>query len=383
MNPDAVLAELRHAEPTSGWKRTALVVAAAIGLGVAMRWMIAPRPYPLGLSVPDWFPLKPKLLPMVMRLVASLVPWVAAAGLAAVLMPRRKWLWAIGCAIGAVSAYHISGGVILHIALPPMPAPDAAMSRLSILADIFADVGSFAPPWEVVLMGAAYEMLFALVCGVVGAALVSAGTKLKDARQATQIAVGASAVVVLASAALVLQWIDRPPCRAAGADPGPIVEMRLVHEKPEMGDGLFAFPSVPLSPEPKIRHIRTKLPASEVVKMRLEDRGRMRGTDIMVHDRPGFVVSGTDIVGAEAGFASGYSVLVRLTADCSRKLEDFTRRNVGRRIAVIAYGRLLMAPTIAEPISGSIHLSVGLKKSDAIALAARINGREPPADDAK
>ena len=116
--------------------------------------------------------------------------------------------------------------------------------------------------------------------------------------------------------------------------------------------------------------------------MRLEDRGPMRGADIMVHDRPDLVISGTDIAGAEAGLSTGYSVHLTLTSGGSRKFEEFTRRNVGRRVAVLAYGRLLMAPIIAEPIkSESIHLSVGRKKEDAVALAARINGREPPADE--
>jgi preprotein translocase subunit SecD len=109
----------------------------------------------------------------------------------------------------------------------------------------------------------------------------------------------------------------------------------------------------------------------------------MRGADIMVHDRPDLVLSGTDIAGAEAGHSTGYSVLLTLTSGGSRMFEDFTRRNVGRRVAVIAYGRLLMAPNIAEPISGSIELLVGRKREDAIALAARINGRELPAPDAE
>jgi hypothetical protein len=292
-------------------------------------------------------------------------------------MPRRKWLWAVSCAVGAAIAYHISGGTILHIALPPMPDPDAPMSRFSILSDILADGGSYAPPWGVVLIGAAYEAPFALVSGAAGAALASAGAKLKDARQVTQIAVGASAVVVVASAAFVLQWIDRPPRRADGADPGPIVELRLIHDPPRDQSGIV----ICLSPGPRYEEVPTLLDPSETVKMRFPDREGSPGIEIMVHDRPALVISGTDIAGAEAGFSSGYDVRVRLTASGSRKFEEFTRRNVGRRIALIAYGRLLSAPIIAEACSGSIHLGIGPAKEAAMALAARINGEEPRAVD--
>ena len=273
--------------------------------------------------------------------------------------------------------------MIIHFFLPEVPdlsvnADDQAR-RMSEMLSMLDDPRSFAPPWRVVFMGAAYEVPFALVGGVAGAALVAAGWRLRDTRRATQVAVGGSAAVAFVLAILVLRWIDRPPRRAADAAPGPVVEMRLVHD-PSREQSEFV---VWTSPGPHTKQVPTLLDPSETVKMRLEDRGRMHGYDIMVHDRLGLVILGTDIAGAEAGFSGSCGVRVRLTAGGSRKLEEFTRRNVGRRVAVIAYGRLLMAPTIMEPLSGSIHLSVGPKKEDAIVLAARINGLEPPAADAE
>ncbi len=380
--------ELPPPDPTpslriEGWKRTVLLAAAAVGSGVLARWILAPWPYPLGLRPLGWRALEFKLSPMVMGHLTGTAPWIAAAGLAAVLMPRRKWLWAVGCAVGAALAYHISGGTILRLVLPSMSdldvGSDDPVERLLALEGMFKGYESFAPSWEMVLIGVACEMPFAIVSGPAGAALALAGTKLKDARQATQLAVGASAVVVIASAALVLQWIDRPPCRADGADPGPIVELRLMHDPPRDQSGIV----VCLSPGPRYEDVPTLLDPSETVKMQFKNRDGSPGVEIMVHDRPGLVISGTDIVGAEAGFSSGYAVRLRLTSDGLRKQEDFTRRNVGRRVAVLAYGRLLSAPTIAEPISGPIYLSVGRKKEDAMALAARINGLEPPATDAE
>jgi len=164
VNPNAAAsAEARQEGPASAWKRTALVVAAAVSVGVLMRWVLAPHPYPLGLDTPEWFPLRRKLLPVIMKLLARDAPWVVAACVAAVKMPRRKWLWAIACAVGAAVVYHLSGGALFKIALPPMPDLNSPMSRLSIVADVLADGRSFAPPWRIVLIGAAYEMLFALV----------------------------------------------------------------------------------------------------------------------------------------------------------------------------------------------------------------------------
>ncbi|MHC4253166.1 MAG: hypothetical protein ACYS9X_28950, partial [Planctomycetota bacterium] len=260
-----------------GWKRTALLAATAVGSGVLARWILAPMPYPLGLRPPEWSALEPKLSPIVMRHLAAIVPWVAAACLAAVLMPRRKWLWAIGCAVGAALAYHFRGGAILRVALPSLAdldiRADDPMERMLALESMFRNPMSFAPSWEIVLIGAAYEVPFALVSGPAGAALAFAGMKLKDARQATQVAVGASVVVVLASAALVLQWIDRPPRRAADAAPGPVVEMRLVHDEPEAKLGLRTSFSVPLAPGAETKRVPTQLPPREIAKMRLPDDG--------------------------------------------------------------------------------------------------------------
>ena len=103
----------------------------------------------------------------------------------------------------------------------------------------------------------------------------------------------------------------------------------------------------------------------------------------MVHDRPALVISGADVLGAEAGCSGGYGVRVRLTAEGSHKFEEFTRRNVGRRIATIRDGRLISVLTIMEAIRGSIFLYAGEHEKDAVALEARINGRELADTDAQ
>jgi len=194
-----------------------------------------------------------------------------------------------------------------------------------------------------------------------------------------QIAIGVSVAAFVVSALGVLLWVDRPPCRADGADPGPIIELRLIHDPPRRCSEI----AVQISPVPKYREVPTLLDPAETVKMRFPDKNGSLGIEIMVHDRPYLVILGTDIVGAEAGFSAGYSVRIDLTSDGLHKQEDFIRRNVGRRVAVLAYGRLLSAPIIAEPISGPIYLSVGRQKEEAMALEARINGHEPPGPDAE
>jgi preprotein translocase subunit SecD len=64
-------------------------------------------------------------------------------------------------------------------------------------------------------------------------------------------------------------------------------------------------------------------------------------------------LSTVDIEDAEAGQTpSGYAVRVRFTAEGQRRWEEFTRTNVGKRIAFLVNDELLSAPEISQPLTG-------------------------------
>jgi hypothetical protein len=66
---------------------------------------------------------------------------------------------------------------------------------------------------------------------------------------------------------------------------------------------------------------------------------------------------------------------VRLTDDGAKRLAEVTRRNIGKRLALVVDGKLYEAPRIASAITGGEALITGhLTKEEAENLATRING---------
>ena len=72
-----------------------------------------------------------------------------------------------------------------------------------------------------------------------------------------------------------------------------------------------------------------------------------------------------------------HQVIVELqfTSKGAEKLEDFSRNAIGRYVAIVLNGRVLLAPRINEAISGgSLQISGGLTREEGEKVAKRIVG---------
>jgi protein-export membrane protein SecD len=93
------------------------------------------------------------------------------------------------------------------------------------------------------------------------------------------------------------------------------------------------------------------------------------------------LLGGRDIEKASAE-ADGDNAIVRLTLklDGARKLQDITRQNIGRRLAVVLDGDVISAPVIRQPITtGAALLSGSFSLEQAQDIAAVLNGGMLPA----
>ena len=72
--------------------------------------------------------------------------------------------------------------------------------------------------------------------------------------------------------------------------------------------------------------------------------------------------------------SSGWSVWVNLTADGTAAFQTATKNTVGSRIAIVAAGRIMSAPTVQAPItSGDVVVTSGLTEREARSLATRLD----------
>jgi preprotein translocase subunit SecD len=112
-------------------------------------------------------------------------------------------------------------------------------------------------------------------------------------------------------------------------------------------------------------------PGLELDRVTLPDSGER----IYLH-RPA-VLTNADIASAESvRDASGsFGVVVRFTRDGAGKLLQATRRNIGRRLAILLDGQVVIAPSVRSPISTSAVISGGYTKAEADGIAAGIVGR--------
>ncbi|MHC4506980.1 MAG: SecDF P1 head subdomain-containing protein [Planctomycetota bacterium] len=89
----------------------------------------------------------------------------------------------------------------------------------------------------------------------------------------------------------------------------------------------------------------------------------------------------TDIALAQARLGRiGFEVYARFTESGSRKIADFTRKNIGRTIAIMFEGKVYSAPVIMSEISRSIVLPGDLTEKEAARIAAVMSGRADEAD---
>jgi len=89
------------------------------------------------------------------------------------------------------------------------------------------------------------------------------------------------------------------------------------------------------------------------------------------------ILTNGDIATAEpAQDASGsFGVVVRLTAQGAAKMRQATTQNLGRRLAILLDGRVVVAPTVRSAIGTSAVISGGYSRVEAERIAAGIVGR--------
>lgn len=102
--------------------------------------------------------------------------------------------------------------------------------------------------------------------------------------------------------------------------------------------------------------------------------------------RPGFLNDGTtiplartslvtsaDISGANASLTEGQWVLnVDVTDEAARRIQAFSKQNVGRTMAFLVDGKVRSTPKILDPITGKGFLIGGFDQADAERLATAI-----------
>jgi preprotein translocase subunit SecD len=95
------------------------------------------------------------------------------------------------------------------------------------------------------------------------------------------------------------------------------------------------------------------------------------GTRIPLTRTP--LVTSADITGANASLTEGQWVLnVDVTDDAARRVQDFSRQNVGRTMAFLVDGKVHSTPRILDPITGKGFLIGGFEQADAERLATAI-----------
>jgi preprotein translocase subunit SecD len=79
------------------------------------------------------------------------------------------------------------------------------------------------------------------------------------------------------------------------------------------------------------------------------------------------------VISESNAISDSYAILLSFTEKGGETLRDLTGRNLGRRLAVVAGGKLLAAPIITEPVSGGqIQIGGYFTKSEASAIADAI-----------
>ena len=61
---------------------------------------------------------------------------------------------------------------------------------------------------------------------------------------------------------------------------------------------------------------------------------------------------------------SDHVISVEMTPDGAAKLEQVTRENIGRRLAIVLDGRIVVAPTIRSSVSKAVAISLGPSHHD-------------------
>jgi preprotein translocase subunit SecD len=96
------------------------------------------------------------------------------------------------------------------------------------------------------------------------------------------------------------------------------------------------------------------------------------GTTISLTGTP--LVTNADITGANASLTEGQWVLnVGVTDEAARRVQDFSKQNVGRTMAFLVDGKVYRTPRILDPITGKGFLIGRFEQADAERLATALS----------
>lgn len=96
------------------------------------------------------------------------------------------------------------------------------------------------------------------------------------------------------------------------------------------------------------------------------------GTKIPLTTTP--LVTSADITGANASLTEGQWVLnVDVTDEAAKRVQDFSKQNVGRTMAFLVDGKVHRTPRILDPITGKGFLIGRFEQADAERLATAIS----------
>lgn len=107
-------------------------------------------------------------------------------------------------------------------------------------------------------------------------------------------------------------------------------------------------------------------------EVKIPDAGRT----IYLHPEP--VVTNADIVQARAVEGDGgstFSIAIAFSADGAVKMRRATQDHLGRPLAILFDGEVVLAPTVRAPMSTSAVISGSYTRSDAERIAAGLVGR--------
>ncbi|MBL9179636.1 MAG: hypothetical protein JNM65_16355 [Verrucomicrobiaceae bacterium] len=87
------------------------------------------------------------------------------------------------------------------------------------------------------------------------------------------------------------------------------------------------------------------------------------------------VISGKDVEKAGVMYGGeGWSILVQLTAEGSKRFDEFAAQHLGDRLAILIRGKVLSAPVVREKkYGGRISVAGGFTQEKALSLAKALN----------
>jgi SecD/SecF fusion protein len=104
-------------------------------------------------------------------------------------------------------------------------------------------------------------------------------------------------------------------------------------------------------------------------------KSKVAGTGRYVYLHNEVVVSNNDIAevkAVQAGGASDYGISIKLNPAGAGKMRQATDAHIGRPLAILLDGQVIMAPVVRDAVGGSAMLTGHYTKSEAQNIALRI-----------